>query len=108
MAAIGVAVVLAAARLGPGMRNIPAKLALWTALPALLWVTRLISAEEKAIAREGLRWAWQQWRKLRPRGSAETAAPDLERRFSRNTASRKMFSRRHSIRLDRIISRKAP
>ncbi len=76
MAAIGVAVVLAAARLGPGMRNIPAKLALWTALPALLWVTRLISAEEKAIAREGLRWAWQQWRKLRPRGSAETAAPE--------------------------------
>jgi O-antigen/teichoic acid export membrane protein len=35
--------------------NIPAKLALWTVLPALLWATGLVNADEKAMAVAAIR-----------------------------------------------------
>jgi len=49
MLASAIAVVLLAGHLDLGIVNVPAKLGLWAAWPAMLWITGLVSKDEKAM-----------------------------------------------------------
>ncbi len=62
--ASAVAVVLLAGQLDAGMMNIPAKLVLCAAWPAMLWLTGLVSRDEKAMVLAAIREAGRRVRSL--------------------------------------------
>lgn len=78
-----VVLVLLASRLPLGLLTIPAKLALWTFWPVFLWMTGLISREEKTLAVDYVRQALRVGKKMISRQSVLTVPYFLRRNRNR-------------------------